>query len=146
MAKTSSSNSIFAVSADGVGESKSLTFKTGAEKVVIKDLANIGTWLLENTFTPNENSSLLGLLTKFTSLETSAHRSYIKVPISRVSTVVATSLTPSACSVVSTTAKVDAGLVTALSGATCTISYTVSGASKAPVTLVKDFIFKKYAK
>jgi hypothetical protein len=43
-------------------------------------------------------------------------------------------------------AKVDAGLVTALTKDTCTISYTVSGSSKAPATLVKDFVFKKVSK
>jgi hypothetical protein len=83
---------------------------------------------------------------KFDALVTSPHRSHIKVPTSRVLNVVATSQTPLACSVVSATAKENAGLVKALSGDTCTISYTVSGHSKAPVTMVKDFVFKKFSK
>ena len=138
--------SIFAISADGIGESKSLTFKTGPKKELLKDLAYWGTWLSANTATWSESSGLLRLLNKFNLLEPSRHRSYIKVPTSRVLKVEATSLTPLACSVVSPTAKVDAGLVTAHTQDTCTISYTVSGRSKAPATLVKDFIFKKAAK
>jgi hypothetical protein len=47
---------------------------------------------------------------------------------------------------VSATAKENAGVVKALSGDTCTISYTVSGGSRAPATMVKDFVFKKFAK
>lgn len=135
--------SIYAISVDGIGESKTLTFKTGAKSNQFIDLAYWSTWLAKNTFTPNESTSLLGLLSKFNLLETSPHRAYIKVPTSRVSKVEVTSLTPNSCSVVSATAKVDAGLVKALTKDTCTISYTVSGPSKAPATLVKDFVFKK---
>ena len=86
------------------------------------------------------------MLNKFDVLVTEPHLSHIRVPISRVSSVVATSLTPKACAVVSATARKNAGVVKALSGDTCTISYTVSGGSKAPVTMVKDFVFKKFAK
>lgn len=156
--------SIFAVSADGVGESKSLTFKTSAALPALAgsvntlstssssarststELAPVLKWIEENTFVPGEGAKMSGLLTKFDALVTSPHRAYIKVPTSRVSTVTATSLTPKACSVVSASAKADAGLVTALSGDKCTISYTVTGGSKAPATLVKDFIFKKFVK
>ena len=156
--------SIFAVSADGVGESKSLTFKTSAALPVLAgsvdtlstssssarststELASVLKWIEENTFVPGEGAKMSGLLTKFDALVTSPHRAYIKVPTSRVTTITATSLTPKACSVVSASAKVDAGLVTALSGDKCTISYTVTGGSNAPATLVKDFIFKKFVK
>jgi hypothetical protein len=137
--------SIYAISVDGIGESKSLTFKTGAKSIQIIDLAYWATWLNNNTFSSNESASLLGLLNKFDALVTSPHRSFIKVPTSRVSKVEVTSLTPNSCSVVSATAKVDAGLVKALTNEKCTISYTVSGPSKAPATLVKDFVFKKVA-
>jgi hypothetical protein len=153
---TSYTVSIFAVSADGVGEAKTLTFKTsaafpelpGAASATspvtdVAKLAKMISWINENTFIPGEAANISSLLSKFMALETSIHRSYIKVPTSRVSAVVATSLTPKACSVVSATAKVDAGLVTALSQDTCSISYTVSGGSKAPVTMVRDFVFKK---
>jgi hypothetical protein len=143
MPETSYTISIFAVSVDGVGESKSLTFKTGAKDDVVKNLAYWNSWLKTNTFLPNEADSLISLLNKFNALETSSYRSYLKVPNSRVLTVAATSLTPKSCSVIATTAKVDAGLVKALTNETCTISYTVSGGSKAPATLVKDFVFKK---
>ena len=135
--------SIYAVSADGIGESKSLTFKTGAKTDLVKNLAYWNTWLTANTYSNGEAARLFGLLTKFNSLETSPIRSFIKVPVSLASTVSATSLTPKSCSVVSTTAKVDAGMVKALTKETCTISYTVSGPSNAPATLVKDFVFKK---
>jgi hypothetical protein len=156
--------SIFAVSADGVGETKSLTFKTStalpalagsvnsistssssAESTSTK-LTQVLKWIEENTFVPGEGANMSNLLTKFDALVTSPHRTYIKVPTSRVSTVDVMSLTPKACTAVSTSANVDAGLVTALSGDKCTISYTVTGASRAPVTLVKDFIFKKFVK
>ncbi|NBV66376.1 MAG: fibronectin type III domain-containing protein [Actinobacteria bacterium] len=140
---TSYTISIDAISADGFGESKSLTFKTGAKSDAVKDLAYWNSWLASNTYFNGEASRLYGLLSKFSLLETSPHRSFIKVPISRLSTVTATSLTPQSCSVVSTTAKVDAGMVKAITKDKCTISYTVSGPSKAPVTMVKDFIFKK---
>ena len=149
--------SIYAISVDGIGESKSLTFKTSANVGVPTDPANsvstqststqlfqmIIRWVNENTYVKGEAQNMTSLLNKFYALETSPYRSYIKVPTSRVSKVEATSLTPKSCSVVSTTAKVDAGLVKAITKDTCTISYTVSGPSKAPATLVKDFVFKK---
>jgi len=135
--------SISAVSEDGVGETMSLTFRTGAKADVVRDIAYWSSWLSVNARLPNEATSLMKLLNRFNSLVTSPYRSYIKVPVSRVSTVTATSLTPKSCSIVSTTAKVNAGLVQALTKDTCTISYTVSGGSRAPATLVKDFIFKK---
>ena len=151
--------SIFAVSPDGVGETKTLTFKTSATPPTLTDAANLTSmqsattqlsqlikWVGENTFVPGEATNMSKLLSRFDALETSAHRSYIKVPTSRVSNVDVKSLTPKACSVVGASAKVDAGLVTALSGDKCSISYTVTGASKAPATLVKDFFFKKYVK
>jgi hypothetical protein len=137
--------SIYAISIDGRGESKSLTFKTGAKTEVIKNLNYWNTWLTANTFVPGEAASIGNLLSKFNSLETSPHRAFVKVPTSRVSKVEVISMTPKSCSVVSATAKVDAGLVKALTKDTCTISYTVSGPSKAPATLVKDFVFKKVA-
>ena len=149
--------SIYAISVDGIGESKSLTFKTGANLAAPGGSSNsVGTqststqlfqmiirWVNENTYVKGEATNMTNLLSKFYALETSPYRSYIKVPVSRVSTVTATSLTPKSCSVVSATAKVDAGLVKALTKDICTISYTVSGPSKAPATLVKDFVFKK---
>jgi hypothetical protein len=152
--------SLFVVSADGVGESKSLTFKTsatlpapaGAASATISrademtaQLPKLFAWIDENTFVEGEGNRMKMMLNKFDALVTSPHRSHIKVPTSRVLSVVATSLTPLACSVVSATAKEHAGLVKALSGDTCTISYTVSGGSRAPATMVKDFVFKKFA-
>jgi hypothetical protein len=165
---TSYTVSIYAISADGVGGEKSLTFKTNASTNVLTDsttstdpnggiVVNIGlergfywlsileTWLKDNTFVTGEASNMYVLLKKFFQLETSPNSINIKVPTSRVSDVVATSLTPTTCSVISTTEnRDDAGLVTALSGGTCTISYTVSGGSSAPATMVRDFVFSKY--
>ena len=152
--------SIFAVSADGAGESKSFTFKTsatlpalaGATSATISrtdemttQLPKLFAWINENVFVEGEGDRMKMMLNKFDALVTSPHRSYIKVPTSRVLSVVATSLTPLTCSVVSATARENAGLVKALSGDTCTVSYTVSGASKAPVTLVRDFTFTKFS-
>ena len=147
--------SIYAISVDGIGESKSLTFKTGygvlsdaptATAQVSSQLNQVISWINQNSFTPGEAANINNLISKFDSLATSPHRAYIKVPTSRVSKVEVKSLTPNSCSVVSATAKVDAGLVKALTKDTCTISYTVSGPSKAPATLVKDFVFKKVSK
>ena len=151
--------SIYAISVDGIGESKSLTFKTGANLAVPAGSSNsvstqststqlfqlIIRWVNENTYVKGEAQNMTNLLNKFYALETSPYRSYIKVPVSRVSTVTATSLTPKSCSVVSTTAKVDAGLVKALTSDKCTISDTATGPSKATATIVKAFVFKKVA-
>jgi len=150
--------SIFAHSADGVGGEKFLTFTTISKAELLasdeesgnsyanddEKLAQLLKWVNENTYVTGEASNMSGLLTKFAALETSPYSSTIRVPLSSVSTVVATSLTPLACSVNSATAAVEPGLVTALSGEKCTISYTVSGGSNAPATLVRDFYFKTY--
>ena len=140
---TSYTISIYAISADGLGASKSLTFTTAAKKEEVKDLKYWKAWVEENTFTPGEASSIIRLLTNFDALKTSSRSSFLNLPKSRVLTVTAKSLTPDSCSLVSPTAKTNAGLVTALTKNTCTISYTITGRSKAPVTLVKDFVFKK---
>jgi hypothetical protein len=140
---TSYTISIYAISADGLGVSKSLTFTTAAKKEEVKDLKYWKAWVEENTFTPGEAASITRLLTNFDALKTSSRSSFLNLPKSRVLTVTAKSLTPDSCSLVSPTAKTNAGLVTALTKNTCTISYTITGRSKAPVTLVKDFVFKK---
>jgi len=150
--------SLYAISADGVGESKSLTFKTSAALPALvgaasattanatpaqtdaAKLAQMITWVNENTFVPGEAANMSNLLTKFMAIETSPHRSFVKVPTSRVSKVVATSLTPKSCRVE------NQGIVTALSADTCTVSYTVTGGSRAPATMVKDFVFSKFTK
>jgi len=152
--------SLFVISADGVGESKNLTFKTSATLPALAgagssttsqadqmstQLPKLFAWITENVFVPGEGDRMKTMFEKFDALVTSPHRSHIKVPTSRVLNVVATSQTPLACSVVSATAKESAGVVKALSGDICTMSYTVSGRSKAPETLVKDFVFKKFA-
>ena len=155
--------SIVAFSADGVGGEKSLTFKTntappGTQTVVDsttgksittplpvltedEKLAQLLLWVDQNTYLTGEASNMAGLLTKFAALQTSPSSSQIKVPLSSVSTVVATSLTPMACSVNSATAELDAGVITALTTDKCTISYTVSGGSNAKATFVRDFVF-----
>ena len=158
--------SIVAFSADGVGGEKSLTFTTNeappstrtvfdyvtgmsvttplAALTEEEKLAQLLKWVEENTYVTGEASNMSGRLTSFAALETSPHSSTIRVPLSSVSTVVATSLTPLTCSVNSATAAVEPGLITALSGEKCTISYTVSGGSNAPATLIRDFYFKTY--
>ena len=62
----------------------------------------------------------------------------MKLPVSSVAKVSANSLTPDICKV--------EGLLTvhSIAAGSCTISYTVTGASKAPATFVKDFVFKKF--
>jgi hypothetical protein len=158
--------SIVAFSLDGVGGEKSLTFTTNAAPpltqtvydyttgksittplpVLTEDekLAQLLKWVDQNTYLTGEASNMAGLLTKFAALQTSPSSTKIKIPVSSVSTVVATSLTPMSCSVNSATAEVAAGVITALTTDKCTISYTVSGGSNAPATLVRDFFFSKY--
>jgi hypothetical protein len=141
--------SLYAISVEGIGETKSLTFKTGpalpesdiAETSSIK-LTKLLKWVEENTFVPGEGRNMSRLLTKFDGLEAAPKSSYLRVPTSRTLNVTATSLTPSVCSVVSPTAKTNAGMVSGINSGTCSISYTVSGASRAPATLVKDFKFQ----
>jgi hypothetical protein len=152
--ETSYTISISAMSADGIGETKSLTFKTSAASSMPSPTSQNSTnkielalkWVTDNTFTPGEESRIARLLKRFNALKTFKNLTYIRVPLSRISKVQAVSLTPKACSVISTTAKENAGLVRALSGGTCTISYTVSDRSKVPTTLSKDFVFMKFAK
>jgi hypothetical protein len=38
----------------------------------------------------------------------------------------------------------DSATIKSVAKGTCTISYTVVGKSKAPATMVKDFVFKKF--
>jgi hypothetical protein len=160
-ADTSYTVSILAISADGTGEAKSLTFKTGLASQGAtsnnatgtttsgttfaqtdgEKLAKLLLWVYENATVSGEASNMSGLLVKFVALQTSPSSTKIKIPVSTVSTVVATSLTPMACSVNSATAAVDAGVITALTTDKCTISYTVSGGSNAPATWVRDFVF-----
>ena len=152
---TSYTVSIYAVSADGVGESKSLTFKTsatlpalvGSTNSTISQAAQIATqlpklfaWIDENVFVDGEGDRMKTVLNKFDAVKVPAASAYMKLPNSTVLSASATSSTPSVCAV--------EGQVTvrSIAAGTCTISYTVVGASKAPATLVKDFVFKKFAK
>jgi hypothetical protein len=120
---------------------KSVTFKTGPAPAtaVVKDIAYWTKFVDTYVIYAQEASNMKKLMSKFNALETSPYRSYIKVPNSRVSKWSAESLTPNSCRVE------NQGVVRALSADTCTISYTVSGLSKAPVTLVKDFKFTKFS-
>ena len=152
---TSYTVSIFAVSADGVGESKSLTFKTsatlpalaGSASSTVSQAAQMTTqlpklfaWINENVFVDGEGDRMKTVLNKFDAIKAPTNSAYLKLPNPTVLTVSATSSTPAVCKV--------EGQVTvhSIAAGTCTISYTVVGASKAPATLVKDFVFKKFAK
>ena len=119
---------------------KSVTFKTGSApvKAETKDAAYWTRFVDTYVIYAWEASNMKMLMAKFNAIQTSPYRSFIKVPTSRVSTWSATSLTPTSCTVAST------GVVTAKSADTCTVSYTVSGPSKAPVTLVRDFKFTRF--
>jgi hypothetical protein len=120
---------------------KSVTFKTGPAPAtaVVKDIAYWTKFVDTYVIYAQEASNMKKLMSKFEALTTSPYRSFIRVPNSRVSKWSAESLTPNSCRVE------NQGVVTALSADTCTISYTVSGRSKAPVTLVKDFKFTKFS-
>ena len=146
--------SIFAVSSDGVGESKSLTFKTSATLPVLAGAKSATTsqadqmaaqspklfaWIDENVFVDGEGDRMKTVLNKFDAIKVPTSSAYLKLPNPTVLTVSATSSTPTVCTV--------EGQVTvhSIAAGTCTISYTVVGSSKAPATLVKDFVFKKFA-
>jgi hypothetical protein len=146
--------SIHAVSADGVGGFKSLTFKTSAALPVLTGAASAASsrpeqmstqmpkvfaWIDENAFLAGEALTLQKLLKKFDSATVSNYSAFLKLPFSSVVDVKATSSTPSVC-------KVEAKLtVRSIAAGTCTISYTVTGGSRAPATMVKDFVFKKFS-
>jgi Fibronectin type III domain len=154
-ADTSYTVSLFAVSSDGLGESKSLTFKTsaalpapaGAASATISrademtaQLPKLFAWIDENVFVDGEGDRMKMMINKFNAIVAPKTSAYLKLPKSSVVSVSATSSTPLVCTV--------EGQVTvrSIAAGTCTISYTVSGASKAPATMVKDFVFKKFAK
>jgi hypothetical protein len=126
---------------NGCVSMKTVSFKTGAAPVVVatKDAAYWTKFVDTYVIYAWEAANMKSLMAKFNAIETSPYRSFIKVPTSRVSTWSAVSLTPKSCKAEAT------GVVLALNGDTCTISYTVSGASKAPVTLVRDFKFTKFS-
>jgi hypothetical protein len=152
---TSYTVSLFVVSSDGVGESKSLTFKTSATLPALAgasssttsqadqmstQLPKLFAWINENVFVDGEGDRMKMMLNKFDATNVLAHSAYLKLPNSSVVRVSATSSTPLVC-------KVEGQLtVRSISAGTCTISYTVSGGSKAPATMVKDFVFKKFSK
>ena len=119
---------------------KSVTFKTGAAPAVAvtKDAAYWTKFVDTFVIYSSEAANIKKLMAKFNAIKTSPYRSFIKVPTSRLTTVTASSLTPTSCSVAKN------GVVRGLNGETCTISYTVIGASKAPVTLVRDFTFTNF--
>ena len=130
----------FVNSIDDYPAMKSVTFKTGAAPVVAaeKDAAYWTRFVDTYVIYAWEAANMKNLIAKFNAIETSPYRSFIKVPTSRVSTWSVVSLTPKSCKAETN------GIVLARNGDTCTISYTVSGASKAPVTLVRDFKFTKF--
>ena len=132
----------FVNSIDDYSSKISVTFKTGAAPVkeAAKDSAYWNKFVDTYVIYAWEAANMKTLMSKFDAIQTSPYRAFIKVPTSRVSKWSVISLTPKSC-----IAESD-GVVNAISGDTCTISYTVSGPSKAPVTLVRDFKFTKYAK
>jgi hypothetical protein len=129
----------YANSIDDYPAVQTVSFKTGPAVAVVKDAAYWTRFVDTYVIYAWEAANMKGLMAKFNALETSPYRSFIKVPTSRVSTWSAISLTPKSCRAETN------GVITALNGDTCTISYTVSGASKAPVTLVRDFTFTKFS-
>jgi hypothetical protein len=154
-ADTSYTVSIFAVSTDGVGESKSLTFKTsatlptvaGAKSATVSladqmttQMPKLFAWIDENVFVDSEAATLKMMLNKFDEAKVRSYSAYLRLPVSSVAKVSVASLTPAVCKV--------EGQVTvhSIAAGTCTISYTVSGGSKALATMVKDFVFKKFTK
>ena len=151
---TSYTVSILAISSDGVGESKSLTFKTssalpelaGAKSSTISrpdelsaQIPKLFAWIDENIFVTGEPDTLKKILTRFDSVTVPKRSAYLRLPFSSVAKVKAISSTPSIC-------QVEAQLtIHAIAAGTCTISYSVTGASRDSVTMVRDFVFKKFS-
>jgi hypothetical protein len=146
--------SIFAVSSDGLGESKSLTFKTSSvlpaligsasstasrSDSLASQLPKLFDWIDENTFVPGEADILKKMLNKFDAISAPTRSISLKLPTSRVVAISATTSTPKICAIATDL------IIRSITAGICTISYTVTGASKAPVTMVKDFVFKKQA-
>ena len=155
MPDTSYTVSIYAISEDGVGESKSLTFKTSAtlpaepgaasstisrSESLAAQMSNLSSWIDANTFLEGESAILKKMLNKFDTLVAPSSSAYMKLPNSSVAQVSAKSTTPTVCAVEGQLT------VRSIASGTCTISYTVMGGSRAPATLVRDFVFMKYAK
>ena len=149
-ADTSYTVSISAISADGLGESKTLTFKTGPSisstqisNISVSNLPELSQldklfeWIDQNLFTYGEASRVKRMLSKFDALPALNKKAYMKLPTSRVTQISAKSETPAFC-------KVEEGLlVQALMHGKCVITYTVTGGSKAPASLTKEFNFPK---
>ena len=147
---TSYTVSILAISADGVGESKTLTFKTspGASSTSLSNISvsnlpelsqleKLFEWIDQNLFTDGEASRVKRMLSKFDALPALSKKAYMKLPTSRVTKISAVSETPAFC-------KVEKGLsVHALKKGKCVITYTVTSRSKAPASLTKEFNFPK---
>jgi len=101
-------------------------------------LPKLFAWIDENVFVEGEGDRMKMMFNKFDAIVAPKTSAYLKLPNSSVARVSATSSTPLVC-------KVEAQLtVRSIAAGTCTISYTVSGDSKAPATMVKDFVFKKF--
>jgi hypothetical protein len=130
----------FVNSIDDYSSKISVTFKTGPAKAAVKDSAYWTKFVDTYVIYAWEAANIKTLLSKLDAVATSPYRAFIKVPTSRVTNVVVTSLTPKSCLAEAN------GVVHAISADTCTISYTVTGPSKAPVTVVKDYKFTRFAK
>ena len=154
-ADTSYTVSILAISSDGVGESKSLTFKTSAALPELSSRASatisradelsaqipkLFAWIDENIFLTGEPDKLKKILSRFDSVTVPKRSAYLRLPFSSVAKVKAISSTPAVC-------QVEGQLtVHAIAAGTCTISYSVTGASRDSVTMVRDFVFNKVEK
>lgn len=131
---------LYVNSIDDYPAMKTVTFKTGAAPAAVatKDSAYWTKFVDTYVIYAWEAANMKTLMSKFDAIATSPYRAFVKVPTSRVSTWSVTSLTPKACRAETN------GVVWGLTGDTCSISYTISGPSKAPVTLVKDLKFTKF--
>ena len=146
--------SLYAISTDGIGESRSLTFTTSSTLPVLSGAAGatisradelsaqipkLFAWIDENIFVTGEPDTLKKILTRFDSVTVLKRSAYLRLPFSSVAKVKAISSTPSIC-------QVEAQLtIHAIAAGTCTISYSVTGASRDSVTMVRDFVFKKFS-
>ena len=103
----------------------------------LSQLGKLFEWIDRNIFIADEVTLLKKMFNKFDAIPILSKKAYLKLPTSRLVQVSALSETPEIC-------KLENGLtVHAQTKGICTITYTVVGRSKVPVSLTKEFNFPK---
>ena len=155
--------SISAMSEDGVQITKSITFKTGSsllnkttdvlfktalfkagsqsdEIVVANQIPTIYSLIDLNATFEGESVKIKSLLDKFDNTKVNNQKAYLRLPSARPLNEKAISQSPQVCIVE------NQNTIRSIAPGYCVIAFTVTGLSQEPATLVKGFVFSKYAK